>query len=250
MSAHQADAEAARDALAGRLFEAAVATFDLAAVYMGDRLGLYRALEAGGPATSAELAARTGLQERYLREWLEHGAVTGILAADGGEDVADRRFGLPPGHEQVLNDELSLAYASPTVRMVASAMRMLPRLIDAFEHGGGVAWSDTALTCARQAQTPRRSSTTCWAPRLLLSPISTPARSRTTARVADWAVERAGHRSPSLARTRRCASMASTLTTPPSPRRVATWPRPRSPIASLTTLATLRSLRSRAGSTW
>ena len=55
------------------------ATFDLAAVYLGDRLGLYRALAETEPSTSTELAERTGLVERYVREWLEHGAVTGFL---------------------------------------------------------------------------------------------------------------------------------------------------------------------------
>lgn len=134
--------DAARDALATRLFEAAAATFDLAAVYLGDRLGLYRALAAGGPATSAELAARTGLQERYVREWLEHGAVTGILAADEGLDATTRRFSLPPGHAEVLLDELSLAYSTPTVRTVAAAMRVLPRLMEVFVDSGGVPWSE------------------------------------------------------------------------------------------------------------
>lgn len=45
--------------------------------------------------------------------------MSGILAADSGADAAERRFSLPAGHEQVLNDELSLAYASATVRIVA-----------------------------------------------------------------------------------------------------------------------------------
>jgi ubiquinone/menaquinone biosynthesis C-methylase UbiE len=140
--ADMATGDTARDALAGRLFEAAVATFDLAAVYLGDRLGLYRALAAAGPATSAELADQTGLHERYVREWLEHGAVSGILAADDGVDAATRRFSLPSGHAEVLLDELSLAYSAPTVRSVAAAMRVLPRIMDVFADGGGVPWSE------------------------------------------------------------------------------------------------------------
>ena len=65
-------------ALAGRLFEALLGTADLLNVYLGDRLGLYAALAQGGPATSAELAARAGIAERYAREWLEQQAVGGI----------------------------------------------------------------------------------------------------------------------------------------------------------------------------
>jgi hypothetical protein len=56
--------------LAGRLFDAGLKTAELMAVYIGDRLGLYRALAASGPATASELARSTGLNERHLREWL------------------------------------------------------------------------------------------------------------------------------------------------------------------------------------
>ena len=46
------------------------ATFHAAHVVIGDKLGLYKAMADGGPATSAELAKRTGTAERYVREWL------------------------------------------------------------------------------------------------------------------------------------------------------------------------------------
>lgn len=135
-------ADGRRDALAERLFGSINATFDLAAVYLGDRLGLYRALADGGPTTSSELAARTGLVERYVREWLEHGAVTGFLEADGAADGEARRYALPAGHDAVLLDELDLAYLAPFIRTVASSMRQLPAIMDAFATGGGVPWSD------------------------------------------------------------------------------------------------------------
>jgi 2-polyprenyl-3-methyl-5-hydroxy-6-metoxy-1,4-benzoquinol methylase len=135
-------AEARRDELAERLFGSINATFDLAAVYLGDRLGLYQALADAGPSTSAELAAKTHLVERYVREWLEHGAVTGLLAADPADDAMTRRYRLPEGHEEVLLDELSLAYTSPLVRAVAASMRQLPQIMTVFAEGGGVPWSD------------------------------------------------------------------------------------------------------------
>ncbi len=37
---------------------------------IGDRLGLFKDLAGSGPSTSAELAGRKGIQERYAREWL------------------------------------------------------------------------------------------------------------------------------------------------------------------------------------
>src|SRR5260370_31533923 len=69
-------------ALADRLFHDMVGALELFTVYLGERLGLYRALDAGGPATSSELAERTGTGERYIREWLEHHAASGLLEVD------------------------------------------------------------------------------------------------------------------------------------------------------------------------
>src|SRR5881392_2284284 len=68
--------------LAERLQQAEMDALDLYAVYLGERLGLYRELSDGGPATSAELAARAGIAERYAREWLEHQAVAGFLEVE------------------------------------------------------------------------------------------------------------------------------------------------------------------------
>ena len=69
-------------ALAGRLFRDMTGALELLTMYLGERLGLYQALDADGPATSAELAARTGTVERYVREWLEHHAASGLLVED------------------------------------------------------------------------------------------------------------------------------------------------------------------------
>jgi len=62
-------------------------------IHVGDRLGLYRALaEVGGPVTSEELATRTGLDERWVREWLYNQGAAKLIAFDddGG------RFWLTP----------------------------------------------------------------------------------------------------------------------------------------------------------
>lgn len=84
-------------ALVGRLFEAALGAVDMVSVYLGDRLGLYRALAEAGASTAAELASRAGIHERYAREWLEQQAVTGILEVDeAAKDQGDRRYSLPP----------------------------------------------------------------------------------------------------------------------------------------------------------
>ena len=73
-------------------------------VVIGDKLGLYRAMAGAGPLTPAELAARTGTAERYVREWLSAQAARGYLAYDGAG-----RFSLPDEHAIPLTDETSPA---------------------------------------------------------------------------------------------------------------------------------------------
>lgn len=142
----------ATDALAGRLFESTIATMDILSVYLGDQLGLYRALADLDSATSAELAATTRTDERYIREWLEQQAVTGIVAV---EDVAAaagaRRYRLPAGHQEVLLDPLSLGCAAPMGRFAAGLAGALPALIEVYKHGGGVSWQEFGAD-AREAQ--------------------------------------------------------------------------------------------------
>ena len=55
---------------------------------LGDKLGLFQALADGGPATSEELAARTGTSERYVREWLGAMAAGGYVAYDAAASQA------------------------------------------------------------------------------------------------------------------------------------------------------------------
>ena len=99
-------AQQRRDAFVEELFEKIICAMEVATVYLGDRLGLYQALADAGPATPAELAERTGTNERYAREWLEQQAVVGILAVeDSAADGAARRYMLPEGHAEVLLDQ-------------------------------------------------------------------------------------------------------------------------------------------------
>jgi SAM-dependent methyltransferase len=133
-----AKTEERRDALVGRLFEAALGALDLYVLYLGDRLGLYRALAAGS-LTSSELAQAAVIHERYAREWLEQQAATGILEVDDvAADPAERRYSLPAGHDEVLLDETSVNYAGPFGRLVIAATKPMEELLDAYRKGTGV----------------------------------------------------------------------------------------------------------------
>lgn len=110
---------------------------DLLTVYVGVRLGLYRALADLGASTSQELAEASGLHERYVREWLEQQATTGILEVDG-----DLRYALPAGHDEALLDETSLNHIAPAGKLIVACVRPIDAVLAAFRSGEGVPYAD------------------------------------------------------------------------------------------------------------
>lgn len=130
------------EALVGRLFEQTIGAFELFNVYIGERLGLYRALAADGSATANQLARRAGIGPRYAREWLEQQATAGILEVDDPSVGPEhRRFSLPAEHREPLLDEESLSYAAFMPRYIVSVGGTMPALLDAFATDAGVPWN-------------------------------------------------------------------------------------------------------------
>ncbi|MGH2636466.1 MAG: class I SAM-dependent methyltransferase, partial [Actinomycetota bacterium] len=129
------------EALAERLFSAVLGAMDVQSVYLGDKLGLYGALANGGAMTPPELASATGAGERYIREWLEQQAVTGLLAVDDpGAPELERRYSLPAGHREVLADPDSLHYVAAVARAVGAAGLRLNDIAESVRADGGVSW--------------------------------------------------------------------------------------------------------------
>ena len=124
-------------ALADRLFRDMTGALELLTVYLGERLGLYRALHADGPATSAELATRTGTGERYIREWLEHHAASGLLEVDDpAAGPLARRYSLPAGYVPVLADPGDVRYQAFNGVEIVRAARWMPQVAEAIRGGG------------------------------------------------------------------------------------------------------------------
>lgn len=132
------------DAFVERLFSAVLGTQLTQAVYLGDRLGWYRALAAAdGGLTSTGLAERTATAERYAREWLEHQAVCGVLTVDDAAAPArQRRFRLPPAHAEVLTAEERPNHLTPLARMMVGLGKHMDSLVHAYRTGGGVSWAE------------------------------------------------------------------------------------------------------------
>ena len=102
--------------------------------------GLDRALDTGGPATSAELAWRTGIAERYVREWLEHHAASRLLeVGDPAAGPLARRYRLPAGHVPVLADPDDVRYRAFNGVEIVRAGRWLLQLVEAFRFGSAPA---------------------------------------------------------------------------------------------------------------
>lgn len=134
-----------RDALAERLFNALIQTFELTSVYLGLKLDLYAALREG-PATVEDLAAHAGVDQRYAREWLEQQAVAGLVEAGEG-DAETRAYTLPIGHAEVLLDGDNPAHLSGAPLFVGSIADVLPDVLEAYRTGKGIPYADYGADC-------------------------------------------------------------------------------------------------------
>src|ERR671932_6458 len=107
--------------------------------YIGDKLGLYKAMsDFGKPITSQELANITGTSERYIREWLANQAAGGYLTYDSSSQT----YILPVEHAQALVNENSPAYVAGGFQIIMSYYRDASKILEAFKTGKGIAWGE------------------------------------------------------------------------------------------------------------
>ena len=135
---------ATEDALSARLLQSTIHALELFGIFLGKELGLYAALHAAGPLTAPGLARLAGIAPRYAREWLEQQAVAGLLEVEPGDgaDADGRRYLLPEAHVAVLVSETHPAHLVPLAQMVAGIGGALPRVVEAYRTGGGVAYPE------------------------------------------------------------------------------------------------------------
>jgi SAM-dependent methyltransferase len=132
--------------LVDRIFQSTLATFDIYALSLGDRLGFYRALVAGGPQTAADLARRTGTNSRYTREWLEQQAVSGYLEVAGDQSDPDLRvYRVPEAHVEVLTNPTSLLAGTAMARITTGAAAAFDEVVAAFRTGDGVPYESFGI---------------------------------------------------------------------------------------------------------
>ena len=106
-------------------------------VVIGEKLGLYKAL-ATAAMTSAELAARTNTDERYLREWLASQAAGGYITYDPGS----KKFSLSTEQAFALANEDSPAYLPGAFELALGSLAAVPRIAESFRNGAGMGWHE------------------------------------------------------------------------------------------------------------
>jgi 2-polyprenyl-3-methyl-5-hydroxy-6-metoxy-1,4-benzoquinol methylase len=133
MAATETIDEAAVEAFVGRALGDLGGAMTTLFCALGDRLGLLKALSAEGPATSEDLAARLGLNERYVREWLRGMTAAGYLKYQPGTE----RFSLPAEHAPVLAQETGPVFFGGVYQELVGSLAAFERVADGFRAGGG-----------------------------------------------------------------------------------------------------------------
>ena len=103
-------------------------------IWLGDELGLYRALAGSGPRTADSLAEETGCHPRLVREWLDGQAAGGLVAYDADADT----YELGPEAAMALADEGSPVFVARAMNTFASMFHDMPRIAEAFRGDGAL----------------------------------------------------------------------------------------------------------------
>jgi 2-polyprenyl-3-methyl-5-hydroxy-6-metoxy-1,4-benzoquinol methylase len=134
------------NALVGKMLNDLGGAFSVPTVRIGFNLGLFDSLFTDGPATTAELAARTSLAKRYVREWSMAQAANGYIMFD----ATTEQFSLSPEQAMVFAIQESPVYLAGAFDLAAAMVEGQHKVEHAFHSGDGVAWGDSAgcLFCA------------------------------------------------------------------------------------------------------
>ena len=130
--------QAKLEALQGKIIGDVSGAMALLMAYIGDRLDLYSALGEFESATSEQLAESTGLDERYVREWLSANAAGGYIQYDS----VTQAFHLTPEQKLVLAQEGDPACMQGFFQSVVSTFLDEPKVTDVFRSGNGLPWSE------------------------------------------------------------------------------------------------------------
>ena len=112
--------------------------FTMALAYIGDRTGLFKALAGAGRLSSVELAIRTGLNERYVREWARAMVASEYLDYDS----VTGKYVMSEEQAFVLAQEDSPMFVGGAFHFATPTILNVPKVLEAFKNGGGVSYQE------------------------------------------------------------------------------------------------------------
>jgi SAM-dependent methyltransferase len=130
--------ETKANAFLDKVFKDISGTYTSLMCCIGDRLDLFKKLEAEGPLTITELSKIAGINERYSKEWLNVMACAGYL----GYDPPTQQYRLPPDYAPVLTEEGGPMFASGLYQSLFGEIKNMEKLIEVFKKGGGIPLKD------------------------------------------------------------------------------------------------------------
>jgi len=136
------------EAFLGKLVGDLGAAASAALVLLGDRLGIYKAMADGRAVTPEELAEKTQLNARYLREWLSAQAAAGYV----DYNRKSKKFKLNPEQCAAFADEGGPGFFAGAFDMLQSMWLDEPKVAAAFKSGKGVGWHEHSACLFRGAE--------------------------------------------------------------------------------------------------
>jgi 2-polyprenyl-3-methyl-5-hydroxy-6-metoxy-1,4-benzoquinol methylase len=128
---------------ADKIYDDMAGTMAVAMAYAGVKTGLFRAMAGRGAMSQAEVVEASGLQPRYVEEWLKGMVAAGYLDYDAGQET----YKLSDEHAYLLASEGTDHFMGGLFYMATSLMNVAPQVTEAFKNGGGVRFSDFGDEC-------------------------------------------------------------------------------------------------------
>ncbi len=129
--------------LQGKVISDVSGALGLFMAYIGDQAGIYQILEEIGPSSDKDLAKATGVDERYLKEWLSANAALGYIDYDSGRDT----FTLTPEQAALFSHEGQITCMQGFFQTVISQIATHETAVDVFKTGRGRPWDEHDGCC-------------------------------------------------------------------------------------------------------
>ena len=129
--------QAKAGAFAGQVLGMMNAAMTALMVSVGHRTGLFDKLATLPPSTSEQIAKATGLNERYVREWLGNMTAARVIEHDGAKGT----YVFPPEHAASLTRAAGPGNMAAMTEFFAQMGNVEDEIVEAFQKGGGVPYS-------------------------------------------------------------------------------------------------------------